>query len=259
MRARCAAFITDLVITISMCGQVGCHGERVAATSPGGSGLTLPEYRMIVGLLALVVASADTTCRVALTAGASLSLGTMAPAIVVDCAAASRAPSRLEPPPIALQLRPFHVQPVATVPRKKRMPVEHSDWYGRRPTVHRTLARAMIPPFGLAHATGTWLARDGRTNSPCWVRATHPWVATADVALVGINTITGAWVLWDARHDPERRTTGTVHSALFMVADAGSPGEDARNDGAVRNRHYASATPSMGVSTAGWLIMPIGT
>ena len=218
---------------------------------------------MIVGLLALVLAWVDTTSRVALTPGDSVSLVELVPVSVVTPVVAP-AP---EPRPVALSWRPMSMpmplQLTDTVPRQKRPLVAYSDWYGRRLTIHRTLSWAMLPLFGISYYTGTRLATDGRSNSPYWVRAAHPWVATADVAVFGINTVTGVWNLWDARHDPEGRTKRIMHSALFMLANAGfayagSMGEEARNDAEIRNRHRDIATISMGVSTLGWMIMLIG-
>ncbi len=219
---------------------------------------------MIVGLLALVIASIDTTSRFALTPPDSVQVVDMVAVLAVPPAAAPPTVTDV-PVPSALALDPgLRLSlPADTVPKKKRKLVEYSDWYGRRLTIHRTLSWAMLPLFGISFYTGTRLASDGRSGSPYWVRAAHPWVATADVAVFGINTVTGVWNLWDARHDPEGRTRRIIHSALFMAASAGfayvgSIGEDAREDAEVRNRHRDIATISMGVSTLSWLIMLIG-
>jgi hypothetical protein len=157
----------------------------------------------------------------------------------------------------------FTVTSADTLIKKKRALVEYSDWYGRRLTLHRTLSWTMLPLFAVSYYTGTRLARDGRSNSPYAVRALHPWAATGAAAVFGVNTVTGLWNVWDARHDPEGRTRRLIHSALFLIADAGfayagSIGEQARNDSQIRSRHRAIALSSMGVSTAGWLIMLIG-
>jgi hypothetical protein len=223
---------------------------------------------MIAGLLALVIMTGDTTTRFAsigidtldapVTMGAALPVPMPATPAVTESSSVDAAALRVTAAP-RLEWR----APDDTLPRKKRKLVAYSDWYGRRLSIHKTLSWAMLPLFGVSYYTGTRLANDGRSSSPYWVRASHPWVATADAAIFGINTVTGVWNLWDARHDPEGRTRRIIHSVLFIAADAGfayagSIGEEARNNGETRTRHRNIAIGSMGVSTLGWLIMLIG-
>jgi len=121
----------------------------------------------------------------------------------------------------------------------------------------------MLPLFAVSYYTGTAIARDGRQNVSSTVRNLHPYAATGAAVVFGVNTVTGVWNLWDSRHDPNGRTRRIIHSALFLIADAGfayagSIGREGREDGAVRNRHRTIALSSMGVSTAGWLVMLLG-
>jgi hypothetical protein len=46
-------------------------------------------------------------------------------------------------------------------------------------------------------------------------------VATGIGVLFAVNTVTGAWNLWDSRKDPTDRTKRIVHSVLMAAADAG--------------------------------------
>ena len=139
---------------------------------------------MIVGLLALMLVTAD-TARVSPAAPDTLradsvsidTLITKVPALpaVVDTAmiAAVVAPSSIDSSvPRLVFARPD------TVVKKKRILVEYSDWYGRRLAIHRTLTWAMIPLFAVSYWTGEKLYADGRINSPAYIRALHPYAAT---------------------------------------------------------------------------------
>jgi len=210
---------------------------------------------MMTGLLALVLCASDTAAR-----SAGPPQDTLPPA----AAAAVNAPA---PRDTSLVARPRGGPRLAVAPgdtgTKRRPLVEYSDWYGRRLAIHRTLSWAMLPLFAASYYTGDRLARDGRDASPTWVRRTHPISAGAAAGVFGVNTVTGLWNLWDARTDPEGRTRRILHSTLFLIADAGfayagSIGGDARDNGAIRARHRTVALSSMGVSTAGWLVMLLG-
>ncbi len=52
------------------------------------------------------------------------------------------------------------------------------------------------------------------------MRALHGVLGAGIFGAFGLNTVTGVWNLWDARHDPgaARRTT---HVLLMLAADAG--------------------------------------
>ena len=211
---------------------------------------------MFAGLMALMLISPDTTTRIAPPVDDSLVVVASATVDTTgNSVAAFASGSGVTDRHIGLRIS----APDTTV-KKKRKLVEYSDWYGRRLTIHRTLSWTMLPLFAISYYTGERLARDGRVNSPYWVRAAHPYVATADSFVFGVNTITGLWNLWDARHDPEGRTRRLIHSALFIAADAGfayagSIGERARDNSQIRARHRTVALSSIGVSTLGWVIM----
>jgi hypothetical protein len=230
--------------------------------------ITTREFHMIAGLLALMLVSADTV-RVAPATADTLRQSQVVAfdtlivrqlpvsdtlSIVQDVAAL---PSVTDP---SVRL----AWPTAdTTVKKKRVLVEYSDWYGRRLAIHRTLTWAMIPLFATSYYTGERLARDGRTNSPYWIRAAHPYAATGASVVFGVNTFTGLWNLWDARHDPEGRVRRILHSVLFMAADggfayAGSIGRQARDDGQIRDKHRAVALYSMGASYLGMMLMLLG-
>jgi hypothetical protein len=220
---------------------------------------------MIAGMLALLLVSADTTMRFpaidldSLPVPVATSIAPIEPVLVTTQAGDSLAP--VSDP--ALGLRLVLARPDTAVKKKRAALVEYSDWYGRRLAIHKVLSWTMIPLFAASYYTGERLARDGRANSPYAVRAIHPWAATGAAAVFGVNTVTGVWNLWASRKDPEGRTRRWIHSALFIVADAGfayagSIGREGRENGEIRDRHRTIALSSMGVSTLGWLIMLIG-
>jgi hypothetical protein len=231
---------------------------------------------MIAGLLALMLVTAD-TARVAppvpemLTQRSAVVFDTLivtTPLIVV----AGDTLTAVKPAPLAdlatgldsVDAGPrFFIPRADTVVKKKKILVDYSDWYGRRLAVHRYLTWAMIPLFATSYYTGERLARDGRIGSPYIIRALHPYAATGASVVFGVNTLTGLWNLWDARHDPEGRTRRIIHSVLFMVADggfawAGSMGKQARDDSAIRDKHRTIALSSMGVSYFSMMLMLIG-
>ncbi len=209
---------------------------------------------MVAGLLALAVALTDTVPN------ATTPIDTIpaAPAIVapVDAAPAPLAARAADPGIFALAT----LTPIDTGTRKRARAVEYSEWYGRRVTIHKTLSWAMFPLFAVSYYTGDQLAEKGRRGVSSTVRSLHPVAAGGAAAVFGVNTVTGLWNLWDARKDPADRKRRYLHSALFLLADAGfayagSLGEEAGENGATRRRHRNIAIGSMGASTAGWLVM----
>ncbi len=226
---------------------------------------------MMTGLLAILLVSADTTMRFGPAVADTLTVPVAERAQSSDSIPATDA-STIEmraslPIPLAAHVAAvaaWRASPVGdTIVKKRRGPVEYSEWYGRRVAIHKALSWTMLPLFAVSYYTGNRLARDGRAASPAAVRTLHPYAAGGAAAVFGANTVTGLWNLWAARKDPEGRTRRIVHSALFIVADAGftyagSIGREGREDGAIRDRHRTIALSSMGVSTVGWLIMLIG-
>ena len=150
------------------------------------------------------------------------------------------------------------IAPDDTVQRRRKS-VEVSEWYERRLRLHRYGSYTIYPLFALQAVAGNQIFPDPQ-NAPTWARNSHRSGASALSGVFTLNTVTGLWNLWDSRHDPEGRTRRIIHSALFIVADAGfayagSIGREGREDGEDRSRHRTVALSSMGVSTLGWVIM----
>jgi hypothetical protein len=99
---------------------------------------------------------------------------------------------------------------------------------------------------------------------PGWIRSAHTGVAAGIGGLFVVNTVTGAWNLWDSRKDPSGRWRRYLHTALMLSADAGlaytglvtaedaGEREDGENEG---GDHRSAALVSIGLATTGTLLM----
>ena len=147
---------------------------------------------------------------------------------------------------------------------QRRRAVEHSDWYYRRLAIHKAASYATVPLFVAEYVVGDKLFEG---NASSGTKSTHQALATGIGVLFGVNTVTGAWNLWDTRHEPAGRARRITHAALMFASDAGfvataalaPEGDDdgEREDGGSsgRNRHRTVAIGSMGVSLASYLMM----
>ena len=147
--------------------------------------------------------------------------------------------------------------PDTAAPRRPRA-IEYSDAYATRLTIHRIGSYAMLPLFAGEYWLGERLL--GPDRQPGWVKGAHVGTAAGLGALFTVNTVTGVWNLWDARHDRADRTRRYVHSALLLAADAGfaytgAIAGNAHNSAVGRTRHKNAALVSMGVSTVGSAMM----
>ena len=122
-------------------------------------------------------------------------------------------PAAFLPPSVALAV--MADTPVVQRPKA----IEYSDAYYTRLTIHRYGSYVMIPLFIAEYSLGQNLMNDASPSS--WMKPTHSLVAGGIGVVFGVNTITGAWNLWDSRADPNGRTRRIVHTVLMLVADAG--------------------------------------
>ncbi len=167
--------------------------------------------------------------------------------------------------PAGLHLRWVNdtVSPSDTVRKPRQKAFVYSDGYDTRLTIHRRMSWAMLPLFAASYFSGQQIL-DKNTAAPSWARNIHGPAATGAAILFTANTFTGAWNLWEGRHDPNGRTRRIVHSVLFTAASAGfvyagtQLANDAEQSRAKRLEHRNVALASMGVSTFSWLIMLIG-
>jgi hypothetical protein len=145
-------------------------------------------------------------------------------------------------------------------PARRVQAVEVSEWYGRRLTLHRRLSYTVIPLFGFQYAAGTqiWDKGDG---APTWARRGHRIGAATIGGVFLVNTVTGAWNLWDSRHVEEGRARRYLHAASMFVADAGFTwagavlSEQAERSLQKRRLHRTVALSSMALSITSGIIM----
>lgn len=144
--------------------------------------------------------------------------------------------------------------------------VEYSDAYRLRAKIHKYSSVAMLPLFATELALGQSLYNNGGEGSR---KGAHGAVGAGIGVLFGINTVTGGWNLLEARKDPNGRKRRWVHGLLMMAADAGflataalAPDSESENGARTfdsnRSAHRSVAITSMGLATAGYLIMLIG-
>lgn len=147
--------------------------------------------------------------------------------------------------------------------RARPRAIEYSDLYGVRLEIHRYASYATLPLFVGEFALGQTLY-----NHPPGSSATltaHQITALGLAGLFGINTVTGAWNLWDARHDPADKTRRYIHAALMFISDAGfvasgasAPGRRrVTQDPGAATTHRTIALTSMGVALVGYGMMLI--
>ena len=134
--------------------------------------------------------------------------------------------------------------------------VDHGDWYYTRLSIHRLGSYAMFPLFVTEYLLGEQLLdEDGSEGST----GAHTLVAGGIGVLFGVNTVTGLWNLWDARHD-EGAARRYLHAGLLLAADAGFfwtalSAEDPEDSGSGAERHRNIALGSMGLSAVGTVMM----
>jgi hypothetical protein len=171
------------------------------------------------------------------------------------------------PQPVALgpRLEPIGIsrQPLAADDSARPRPhaIEYSDAYYQRLTIHRIASYAELPLFASEYVLGERLLRDERTGyPPSALKASHAVVAGGLGVLFAVNTVTGAWNLWDSRAEPSGRTLRIIHSVAMLGADAGfawagASATNAQNSQADARHHRAISVGSMALATAGTAIM----
>ena len=84
-------------------------------------------------------------------------------------------------------------------------------------------------------------------------------------ALFAVDTVTGVWNLVESRKDPDKRGRRLLHGVLMLSADAGflataalGPESEHGEIEGSRSTHRAVAFTSIGLASAGYLIMLFG-
>lgn len=147
--------------------------------------------------------------------------------------------------------------------RRRPRAIEYSDFYGVRLEIHRVASYATLPLVVGEFALGQSLYNHPPGSSG--TLTAHQITALGLAGLFGVNTVTGAWNLWDGRHDPNDRTRRYIHAALMFISDAGfvaagasAPGRRrVLTDPAAATNHRTIALTSMGVALVGYGMMLI--
>lgn len=177
----------------------------------------------------------------------------------LDLAPAPELVATVPRPPAAL----FATAALADTGGRRPRAIEYSDLYGVRLEIHRVASYATLPLFIGEFALGQSLY-----NHPPGSSATltaHQITALGLAGLFGVNTVTGAWNLWDSRHDPNDKTRRYIHAALMFISDAGFVASGASAPGRRRvladpsaaRTHRTIALTSMGVALVGYGMMLI--
>ncbi|MFI5207494.1 MAG: hypothetical protein ACHQU8_08735 [Gemmatimonadales bacterium] len=155
-----------------------------------------------------------------------------------------------------------HIIEVDSAPPAQRPRViEFTHAYEVRLTIHHYASYATLPLFAAEFVLGQQLYNNPPGSSST-LRA-HQLVALSVAGLFGVNTITGAWNLWDSRKNPEGRLKRWIHAGLMMASDAGfvATGVTAPsrrkvlNDPAASRLHRTIAIASIGTALAGYGMM----
>jgi hypothetical protein len=137
----------------------------------------------------------------------------------------------------------------------------YSSGYEVRLKIHKYTSYATLPLFAATFALGQSLYNDPANDSR---KGIHAALGTGLVGLFGVNSVTGVWNLWEGRHDPDGRTVRIVHGVLMLAASGGFVAASATAPStkqgievfnADRSTHRNIAVASIGVGTAGYLLM----
>lgn len=172
---------------------------------------------------------------------------------------------------VGLSCPPVAACPVLDAPRdtvhRRVKPTEVSESYELRLRVHRYASYATVPLFVAQTIAGNQLYQADKSGAdkPGWATAVHGVGAGGLGVLFTVNTVTGAWNLWDSRHNDVGRTKRIIHSALLLASDAGFAWAGANTGGgeehgsqSVRDQHRNVAYASMGVALVGYGVMLVG-
>lgn len=158
-------------------------------------------------------------------------------------------------PPQA-QAQPPQAQPASPRPT---VAAEYSDAYVKRRKIHLYASFATAPLFVTQLIVGQKLY-DGNNGSD-GMRGLHSALGAGIGGLFAVDSVTGVWNLWEARHDPNGRRRRLIHGIAMLGADAGfvatgltAPGHE-REGGGDRSLHRSLAITSMGVAAGSYVYM----
>ena len=160
----------------------------------------------------------------------------------------------------AAELEPVQQPQPQAQPASPRPTVaaEYSDAYVKRRKIHLYASFATAPLFVAQYIVGEKLYTEGGSDG---ARGAHSALGVGIGALFGVNTVTGVWNLWEARHDPNGRRRRLIHGLSMLGTDAGfvatgllAPGHEGGDQGS-RSAHRTVALTSMGVAAGSYVYM----
>jgi hypothetical protein len=223
--------------------------------------------------LTLVAAAVAMACMGASSALASSGGGIAGPFPACAADASARGPWSIEFGTPAPGARPALLRYTAAdgqnAPARRVVAVEYSEGYKTRAKIHKIASFATLPLFVANYVVGQDLYNHPGDESK---KGLHAGLAATTGVLFGVNTVTGAWNLWEGRKDPSHRKLRMTHGFLMMAADVGflatamlAPSSEGDEIGPIyqdnasgRSTHRAVALTSMGIATVGYLIMLFG-
>jgi hypothetical protein len=176
-------------------------------------------------------------------------LAPASPAPLADGVAAHAADAITDP-------QPASARPVA---------IEYSEGYYKRAKIHKYASFATLPLFATEVALGQTVYNDPNARASA-ARNAHIAVGTGITALFAVNTVTGAWNMWESRNDPSHHKLKLLHGILMLGADAGFVATFASGPGgrvsstldAQKQTHRSIALTSIGLATGSYLLMLFG-
>lgn len=150
-------------------------------------------------------------------------------------------------------------------PAPRHVAFEYSDGYKTRAKIHKYASVATLPLFAAEFALGQSLYNNPSESK----KGAHIAVGTGIIGLYGAQAVTGVWNLVEASHDPSPagKKRRLVHSILMLASGAGfaitpatAPGRRDRLEfgNSSASTHRAVAFTSIGIGTAGYLVMLLG-
>ena len=167
------------------------------------------------------------------------------------------------PTPITDAL-PEEASRLAADPQTARpVAIEYSDAHETRAKIHRYVSWTVLPLMATEFALGQSLYNDPNSINSS-MRGVHGAVGTALIGVFAAQSVTGVWNLLEEGGTPGQKKR-LVHSFMMLAAEGGfiaaaamAPGHN-RNDlvnfDANKSTHRNVAVVSIGVGTAGYLLM----
>ena len=217
--------------------------------------------RLIVTVLILASARAAASADVPWLPASSSPFCSAAPVPVNPFAVSFAA---MPSPPVTRRLLLTYAED-QTAGRRRPVPVEYSEAYKVRARIHKIASYATLPLFAAQY----WVGQDlyNHPGSSDSKKGLHGGLAASTAVLFGVNSLTGAWNLWEGRKDTNHRTRRMAHGILMLAADAGfvatgmlaPDDEEGRvSSGDRRSTHRTVAFTSMAVATVSYLLMLFG-